>query len=139
MLRLRAGDAVNTKRLPQLSDETIAVLIAEGDELVVNAEARRRFDEARALVEEAQHTLEKAAQKLSGLTGGSPACDRVAREAQRTHDLWRWLSYAFLPKHYKRLTLDGFNHEPFLRYLVSPLAEDDRKALANYLRWDMLP
>lgn len=58
-----------------------------------NAEAQMRLDEALRLVEDAQHTLERAAQMLSPVVGGSPAGDKIAKQAQRTHDLWRHLAY----------------------------------------------
>lgn len=58
-----------------------------------NAEAQLRFEEAMRLVEEAQHTLERAAQMMSPIVGGSPTGDRIFKQAQRTHDLWRHLAY----------------------------------------------
>lgn len=58
-----------------------------------NAEAVERLRSALKLIEEAQHTLERAAQALSPVCGGSPTQTKIARQAQRTHDLWRFIAY----------------------------------------------
>lgn len=57
------------------------------------AEARAHLDAALVLVEDAQHTLEKAAQALSSIVGAAPENDRIAKEAERVHALWNRLAY----------------------------------------------
>lgn len=73
-----------------------------------NAEAEARLDAALALVEEAQHILERAAQTLSPVVGGSPTGDKIAKFAQKTHGLWRFIAYRVRDKgKARRWFMDG--------------------------------
>lgn len=73
-----------------------------------NAEAEARLDAALALVEEAQHILERAAQTLSPVVGASPTGDKIASLAQKAHDLWRFIAYRVRDKgKARRWFLDG--------------------------------
>lgn len=59
-----------------------------------NAEARARLARAMELVEEAQHTLYKAAQEISGVIGLADANAKCATLGGKAHDLWKWLAYS---------------------------------------------
>jgi hypothetical protein len=88
-----------------LEEEALALEFAHSP--AGHAEALRRVHTALALVERAQHDLERACQELSSLAGGgSIAWARVSKSAESTHNLWRWVSYTFLPARANRLHLD---------------------------------
>lgn len=105
--------------------------------ILLNARAREMLSESLALVEEAQHTLEKAAAACGGVAlGGSIQNGRCARLASQVHALWRYLEYRFRPRHEKKVTLDYANAEPFLLW-YERYGGDANVPIAYYVRSSM--
>lgn len=99
--------------LPFQTEEAEALDLATSD--LGRAEALLRVRDAMALVEKAQHDLERACTLLSDLQHGAIAWKRVGALSERAHDLWRWMSYRFLPVHGSHLRLDPMAALTFLR------------------------